>query len=99
MEQIMIEHPKLEAWLRTSFVADDGQVFLPCGAFDDELKAMLCVAHDGVSVVRHQGHLYVPASWLSEEYPRFADAIDTIVANIKRRMRVDAGESKAAEMA
>ena len=82
MEQIVIESPLLEQWLRTAFVDDHGRVFLPCGAFDNELTALLCILHDGVPMVRHEGHLYAPASWLAGEYPRYAGAIDTITARI-----------------
>ena len=86
MEQIVIESPLLDQWLRTAFVDDDGQVFLPCGAFGNELKALLCISHDGVALVRHEGHIYAPVSWLAREYPRYAKAIDTIVARIAREM-------------
>ena len=87
MEQIVIESPLLEKWLRIAFVDDHGQVFLPCGAFDNELKALLCISHDGVPVVRHEGHIYAPASWLAKEYPRYAQAIDTIAVNIAQKMQ------------
>ena len=87
MEQIVIESPLLEEWLRTAFVSDDGQVFLPCGAFDHELKALLCMGHDGVPLVHHEGHIYAPASWLAREYPRYAQAIDTIAAKVAPEVR------------
>ena len=87
MEQIVIESTLLDEWLRTAFVDGDGEAFLPCGAFDDELKAMLCISHDGVPMVRHDGHIYAPASWLAKEYPRHAEAIGTIAGKIAREMR------------
>ena len=30
VQQIVIESPLLEQWLRTAFLDDDGQAFLPC---------------------------------------------------------------------
>ncbi len=84
MDEIVIESPHLESWLRTSFVDNAGQVFLPCGAFGDEREAMLCVAHDGVPVVRHEGHVYAPSTWLAREYRRHAHVIETIAARITR---------------
>ena len=82
MERIMIKDPRLEEWLRVAFLDDDGQVFLPCGAFGNELKALLCIAHDGAPMIRCKGHVYAPASWLAREHPRYAQAIETIVARI-----------------
>ena len=87
MEQIVIESPLLEEWLRTALVDDHGEVFLPCGAFDNELKAMLCISHDGVPMFRHEGHIYAPVSWLTREYPRYAKAIDTIAAKVVNQVQ------------
>jgi hypothetical protein len=82
MKQFVIEGPVLDQWLRTSFLDDRGRVFLPCGAFGDEIQAVLCLAHDGMSTIQHEGHVYAPASWLAKEHPRYARAIETIVARI-----------------
>jgi len=82
MRQIVIEGKRLAKWLRTAFEDDCGVVFLPCGAFDNELKAMLCLGYDVAPVIQHDGHIYAPASWLAQEYPRHAEAIHTIVARI-----------------
>ena len=93
MNQIVIEAPLLDGWLRTAFLDDAGQVFLPCGAFGNELKALLCIAYDGVPTVQHEGHVYAPASWLAKEHPRDAKAIGAIAANIKVRMASQSGKS------
>ena len=83
MDQIVVESDLLEEWLRTAFLDDDGQVFLPCGAWDDELSQVLSLIHDRVPVVRHEGHVYAPASWLAKEHPRFAETINTIAASVR----------------
>jgi len=82
MKQFVIEGPVLDQWLRTSFIDDRGRVFLPCGALGDEVQAVLCIAHDGASMVQHDGHVYAPASWLAKEHPRWAKAIETIADRI-----------------
>ena len=84
MERFVIESPLTEEWLRTTFVDVDGQVFLPCGALDNELTALLCISHDGVPFVQHQGHIYAPSSWLAREYPRYAQTIETIADRVLR---------------
>lgn len=83
MEQMVIESPLLEEWLRTVCLDDDGRVFLPCGAFADEPTAFMCLAYDGGPLVRHEGHIYAPASWLAKEYPRYAAVINTIAARVR----------------
>ena len=87
MERIVIENSLMEEWLRTAFMADDGQVFLPCGALGNELKAMLCIAFDGIPVIRHKGHIYAPTSWLAMEHPKYAKAINTIAASIPKKLQ------------
>ncbi len=75
MDQIVMQGKddyKLPEWLRTSFIGDDGTVYLPCGACSDERDALLRLAYDNVPVVRHHGHLYAPSSWLAREYPKYA---------------------------
>ena len=74
----------LEAWLRTFFVTDDGDVYLPCGAFGDESLAVLSLGFDGQSFVTDGGHAYAPATWLVKNYPHYAEAIKTIKAQTQR---------------
>ncbi|HOI54290.1 MAG TPA: hypothetical protein PLP01_03490 [Phycisphaerae bacterium] len=78
MEGFVVESDVLSEWLRTFFLDDDGEVFLPCGAFADERTALLCLAHDGVQMVRNEGHIYAPASWIAKEYPRWANTVRII---------------------
>ena len=87
MQHVVIESNVLEEWLRTTFVDDDGQIFLPCGAFGDELQALLSLTHDGVPIVQHQRHIYAPASWLAKEHARHASTINAIVEGAKKRMK------------
>jgi len=86
MIEIAIDSPLLAEWLQTAFLDDNGEVFLPCGAFGSELDAMLCAVHDRVAVVQHNGHTYAPAPWLAKEHPREARTISTIAASIRARM-------------
>lgn len=86
MDRIVFESTKLPRWLRVAFVDEDGQVFLPCGAFGNETLAMLCLGADGVPFVRDGKHIYAPASWLAELHPRLAEAIQTVASNVTRRL-------------
>ena len=82
MDQITVGPDTLPEWMRTSFLDDDGELFLPCGALADEQIALLCIVHDRVQVVKHHGHIYAPASWLAKEYPHHAETINAIVASV-----------------
>ena len=79
----------LEAWLRTFFVTDDGDVYLPCGAFGDESLAVLSLGFDGQSFVSDDGHAYAPATWLVKNYPHYAEAIKTIKAQTQRISKIE----------
>jgi hypothetical protein len=74
----------LDQWLRTSFIDDQGTVYLPCGIMSDESQALLCLAYDGVSYVQHLRHIYAPAWWLKKEYPQCAFLIDIMSTKIVR---------------
>jgi hypothetical protein len=71
MEWFVIEGSKLPEWLRSLFVDEHGEVYFPCGAVGNERIIMLCMVADGVRIVRSEGHLYAPVSWLTREYPRY----------------------------
>ena len=71
MEWFVIEGSKLPEWLRSLFVDEHGEVYFPCGAVGNERIIMLCMVADGVRVVRSDGHLYAPVTWLTREYPRY----------------------------
>jgi len=61
----------LPEWLVSLFVDKQGEVYFPCGAVGNEQIIMLCMVADGVRVVRSDGHLYAPVTWLTREYPRY----------------------------
>lgn len=57
-------------YVRTAFInPKNRQVFAPACLADDEETIYMCCAHDGVSVVECDGHLYVSTEWLEKEYP------------------------------
>ena len=88
MDQIVLEGKDahiLPEWLRTSFVGDDGTVYLPCGVFDNESSAFLRVTYDNVPVVRQGRHLYAPSDWLAREYPRYAHVVKVMTEKLLNR--------------
>ena len=80
MKEFIIENDglnKLSEWLRTSFIDDYGQIYLPVAAFADEQLAFMCLAFDGnITTVSHEGHYYAPTWWLINEYPKHKKAIE-----------------------
>jgi hypothetical protein len=77
---------RLPRWLRTAFVHEDGEVYLPCGAFGNEAVALVCLATDGVTFVQDEGHVYAPSAWLAALYPNLANNIRAIAGNVTRRL-------------
>ena len=85
MDQIVMQGKdahKLPEWARTSFIGDDGTVYLPCGVFDNECSAFLKVAYDNIPVVRHGRHLYAPSDWLAREYPKSAHVVKVMIEKL-----------------
>jgi hypothetical protein len=70
-------------WVRSACLADDGRVFAPAIVAGDEMRVLLCAAHDGVSLILDDGHAYLPTDWLAREYPEVAD----VCARIESRLR------------
>lgn len=87
MEGFVIRDNGLPEWMRTYFVDENGTVFLPCGAFGNELEAILCLGFDGDPFVKQDGHIYASAAWLAKHYPRDAGHIEGIIDRIRRRHR------------
>lgn len=75
---------ELPQWLRTSFVDDEGTVYLPCAVFDNENAAYMCMAFDGVGAVRDKKHAYGPAWWLINEYPKHKKAIEVMRDRVQK---------------
>lgn len=61
------------AWLRSAALSPDGTVFVPAAVAGSETDALLSAAYDGVTILRHRGHAYVPVGWLRLEYPQAAN--------------------------
>lgn len=78
MEKCVVPNQELEPWLRTFFVADEGEIYLPCGAFEEETSALLALAFDGRRFVMDDGHPYATVDWLSENYPRSSRTIEEL---------------------
>ncbi|MNV27958.1 hypothetical protein D3C71_1191280 [compost metagenome] len=76
-------HP---AWKRTLGVSEEtGEVFVPA-AMAGEQNVLLCAAYDGTTVASNHGHVYVPASWLSREFPATKDLCELMVIRGRQAM-------------
>jgi len=83
LEKFIVEGDELPQWMRTSFVDANGEIYLACGAVGNEMSVSLCMAHDGVTMVRDGGHAYAPVTWLAREYPRHADEVRKIAEIVR----------------
>jgi hypothetical protein len=78
---------RLPKWLRTSFIDDDGTLFLPCAMFHNERASFLCMSFDGAPMVMDANHVYAPVWWLEQEYPKLKEEIQMISNKILSAMR------------
>lgn len=87
---------KMPDWLRSYFVdTETGEFYVPAAASGNEDLAFWKICLDGnVPTIHDSGHLYVPASWLIQEYPEFKQPF----ANFKR-MHAGALECEKKEQA
>ena len=64
---------KTPKWMRTYLVTDDNIVFFPAVSFCEEKACFLMATFDGIKVMRHAGHLYMPLNWLAEQFTNDAN--------------------------
>jgi hypothetical protein len=65
-------------WKLCAGIDDDGTVFAPAGIAGNEQTVLLCALFDGVPAVVDKRHVYLPTTWLANEYPDMAEVFRTI---------------------
>lgn len=75
--------PDLPQWQRSAGIDADGTVYVPACIAGHEHIVTLCAFHDGVTVILHQEHPYIPSTWMAREYPPVRDLCE----KIERRLR------------
>jgi hypothetical protein len=89
----VIENPPgrdIPEWQRTAAIDSKGVVFAPA-AFSDrpESHVMMCVMFDGVDAIQDNGHLYVPAEWIKNEFPEMTELCDKVIKKVTDHFRLD----------
>lgn len=80
------EKGRIPVWKRTLGVSEDtGEVFVP-GAMAGEEQVQLCAAFDGTTIASNHGHIYVPANWLSREFPSTKELCDIMTARARETL-------------
>jgi hypothetical protein len=74
----------LPKWMRRAAVGPDGTVYVPAVICGSEGDAVLSAGFDCITILRDQGHAYVPTDWVISEYPKAAD----LALNIQRAVRL-----------
>jgi hypothetical protein len=70
-------------WKFCAAIDAEGIVFAPAAIAGNEQAVLLCAAYDGVSAVINKRHVYLPTTWLANEYPDTAD----VFRRIEQRVR------------
>lgn len=88
MTWLTVEGPpgrKIPAWTRSAAITNDGTVYLPAAICGDENRAMMAAMWDGgVPLLQRDGHLYLPADWMAQEYPREAENVQHIADRVRQ---------------
>jgi hypothetical protein len=77
------EVQKVPKWKRSAGLAPDGVIYAPAAIAGNELAVTMAAQWDGVASVLHSRHVYLPTSWLRQEYPDIADVFDLIEKRVK----------------
>lgn len=76
MKVVEFENPlgkRIPAWLRTVYVREDGEVFVPAAIAGADSDVGLCAIYSQTHAVKVGTHLYVPARWMETVFPEAAD--------------------------
>jgi hypothetical protein len=88
MNWLTVESPpgrKIPAWARAAAITKDGTVYLPAAICGDENRAMMAAAWDGgIPLLERDGHVYLPADWMAQEYPREAENVQHIAERVRQ---------------
>ncbi|HEL3815762.1 TPA: hypothetical protein UMY79_002659 [Stenotrophomonas maltophilia] len=61
----------------------DGTVFLPALLAESERTVLMCAQYSPTIVSMFDGHPYVPAEWMAEEFPEIRDRCDFLTTIAK----------------
>jgi hypothetical protein len=72
--------PNVPKWTSISFYdTHSKELFLPASiGGDSEATVSLAIGWDSTKVIHDDGHLYVPLTWLRQNYPKRKDVWDII---------------------
>lgn len=84
MQWFEVENPasKLPKWKCTVGLSGSGAIFVPAAIAGSESNVFLCTYYDGTPSAQHLNHIYVPADWLSREFPETAELCQAICKSI-----------------
>lgn len=74
----------IPAWKRTAGVAQEGRIFVPAAMAGNEDEVHRCTMYDGTPTATYHGHIFVPADWLSKEFPDTKEMCDVVRAAMRR---------------
>lgn len=64
-------------------ISKSGEVFLPAALAGDSAAVLMRAGYKLVSVIQHEGNVYIPLSWAKQEFPRAMELWNTCEEHIK----------------
>jgi hypothetical protein len=86
IEWFSVERPQGTQEPRWKFCAAidaEGIVFAPAAIAGNEQAVMLCAAFDGIPAVISKHHVYLPTTWLADNYPYMAEVFHRIEQRVR----------------
>lgn len=78
---------RIPKWVKRCALASDGTVYIAAALFASEAEAFLCASYDGIAVLQHNGHLYIPTGWAKREYRKdMADLIESVERRVREHL-------------
>lgn len=72
-------------WKRTIGICDEtGRIMVPAAMAAREEEVLMCARFDATPTARYKDHLYVPSTWLANEFPDCAELCAAAEAGARR---------------
>jgi hypothetical protein len=79
---------ELPRWRRSAAIDAAGTVYAPAAVCGSELKVLLLAAwHGSIALVEHEGHVYLPVTWLAEASPGDSDFLLLITQRVRQHFQ------------
>lgn len=78
-----LEVESMKIWPSSYGLSKSGEVFLPAALAGNSAEVLMRAGYNLVSVLQHEGNVYIPLSWAKREFPRAIELWNACEEHIK----------------